>query len=471
MIEEASRSLPALVLHPVTAVLFMLLVRAAMKTPHASGRLLLFVVWLRYVMQAYHEWTYLSVGGLSINAIASLMVCGVGGLLLVRRLPVLMRFPVIGTLVAVIILSGLINGVASPTFETLLKWGYFAVILLAVVDCMERDGDHRILGLLLWAFAPPLVYQALSIGLGAGKATESDGSVSYIGGYNHEAAFSVILVTCFAVASLAPRINLFLRLCLLAACIAGLFAANYRTSLIALAPLAAGYFVFGIARAVAPGRRVIVSLIGLLIMSGGALIANAIVSDRMADLSALSDSQGLVRSPEEFSEADRKLLSGRLYIWNLYIDQYSAGRDPQLVFGYGADSWIDRFGVYAHNTFISYLFEFGIAGAALIVMVLLGMLARAFTIRDWALRGQLVCTHLGFVCLSMATMPFWQIEGLILYGLICGYTVVLTTQRAAARQPHVRYQPASWARARRVVRPPPDASPARDLDLPGMKST
>lgn len=457
MIEETSRSLPPLVLHPTTAVLLLLLIRAAMKTPHLSGRLLLSIVWLRYVMQAYHEWTYISVGGLSINAIASLAVCGAGGLLLMRRLPELLRFPVIATLVGVIILSGLINGVAEPTFETLLKWGYFAVILLAVLDCMEKDGDHRILGLLLWAFAPPLVYQALSIGLGVSRDGESDGSVSYIGGYNHEAAFSVILVTCFAVAALAPRTNLFLRLCLLAACIVGLFAANYRTSLIALAPLAVGYFVFGIAQSVAPGRRVIVSLLGLLIMSGGAIAANAVVADRMADLSALGDSQNLVRAPEEFSEADRKLLSGRLYIWNLYVDQYSAGRDPQLVFGYGADSWIDRFGVYAHNTFVSYLFEFGVVGAVLVVLVLLGMLVRAFRIRDWSLRGQLVCTHLGFICLCMATMPFWQIEGLILYGIICGYTVVLTSQRAPARRRGE--QAAGWVRARRGVQ------------VSGMKST
>src|SRR5690349_2195049 len=68
MLEETSRALPSMVLHPVTAALFLLLVRAMMKTPHASGRLLLFIVWLRYVMQAYHELTYVSVGGISINA-------------------------------------------------------------------------------------------------------------------------------------------------------------------------------------------------------------------------------------------------------------------------------------------------------------------------------------------------------------------------------------------------------------------
>ena len=178
LLEETSRSLPAWALHPATAVLFILMLRAALKTPHASGRLLIGVVWLRYVMQAYHELTYTSIGGLSVNAIASLGVCLAGGLILFRRLPELGRLPIIVMLMITIALSGFTNGVLSPTIETLLKWGYFGVVLLATIDCLRRDGDARILGLLLWAFAPALVYQALSIALGVSKATENDGSVS-----------------------------------------------------------------------------------------------------------------------------------------------------------------------------------------------------------------------------------------------------------------------------------------------------
>jgi Ca2+/Na+ antiporter len=41
----------------------------------------------------------------------------------------------------------------------------------------------------------------------------------------------------------------------------------------------------------------------------------------------------------------------------------------------------------------------------------------------------LVAAHLSFFLLNMATMPFWQVEGLALYGLLCGYT--LFSARAA----------------------------------------
>lgn len=465
MLEDTSRALPAAVLHPATAILFLLLLRAIFLTRHASGRLLLVIVWLRYVMQAYHEMTYVSVGGVSINALGSLAVCCVGGFLLRNQIRELGRFPIILTLLAVVVASGLVNGALQPTVETVLKWGYFLIVLLAVQDCMRRDGDARILGLLLWAFAPPLVYQALSIGLGVGKAGESDGSISFIGGYNHEAAFSIVLVTCFAVASLAPRLNPMLRIFLLVACLAGIFAANYRTSLIAVAPIAFGYFVFGAARAASRGRRLVVSLIGLIAMVGGAMAANIALSERLNDITvAAAETDDLIRPPEEFTVADQKLLSGRLYIWNVYLDGYSAGDDKQLLLGYGPDAWVETFGVYAHNTIISYLYEFGLLGALLIVLVWIGMLVRTMRIRDWPLRGQLFSAHIGFVLLNMATMPFWQVEGLILYGVLCGYTVCLSPARVRkpllnhyTPEPKLKKVPDWW---KDPAAPPAPAKPA-----------
>jgi hypothetical protein len=439
MLEQASRSLPAVALHPATLCLFFLLLRAVAKTPHASGKLLLVVVWLRYVMQAYHEITYLSFGGVSINALVSAGVCCIGVAILARRLPEIGRYPIMLSLVAAIVASGLMNDALMPTIETVLKWGYFAVVFLAVADCIRRDGDARILGLLLWAFAPPLVYQALSVVLGVSKATESDGSISYIGGYNHEAAFSVVLVTCFTIAALAPRLNPAVRLTLLVACLAGIFAANYRTSLIALAPIAFGYFVFGVARRAHSSQRVVFSLIGLIVMAGAATAANYAMSDRLADLSMMATESGdLLRNPDEFTVAERQLMSGRLYIWNRYIEEYQSGNDLQLLLGFGADAWMEVFGVYAHNTLVSYLYEFGLVGAVLIVLIWLAMIAQALRIRDWALRGQLVCTHVGFILLNMATMPFWQIEGLIFYALLCGYTVCAAPGLAPQQAPPYR---------------------------------
>lgn len=470
LLEETSQSLPAWALHPATAVLFILMVRAALKTPHASGRLLIAVVWLRYVMQAYHELTYTSIGGVSVNAIASLGVCLAGGLILYRHLPELRRLPILVMLMLAIGLSGLMNNALSPTIETLLKWGYFGVVLFATIDCLRRDGDARILGLLLWAFAPALVYQALSVGLDVSKATESDGSISYIGGFNHEAAFSIVLITCLSVTTLAPRLHPLVRFTLLAACLAGVVIANYRTSLFAAVPIIAGFMIFGAAHGLRPGRRVIVSLVGLLALAGAAIGANVVMADRMGDVGVIAEQGGeIIKSPDAFTAEERKLLSGRVYLWNLYLQEYTAGTDRTLLLGYGADSWVEKFGLYAHNTLISYLYEYGFIGTLLLVMVWMGMIVRACRVQDWTLRGQLVCTHIGFVLLNMATMPFWMIEGLIFYGLLCGYTVAVTAKARAGETAmrhrrfnmlHAQMQPASAPARRHALLKPKTQSPA-----------
>ena len=181
--------------------------------------------------------------------------------------------------------------------------------------------------------------------------------------------------------------------------------------------------MFGAARSARKGQRVLISLFGLLMMAGAIVAANFVMSDRLADLSAVAGGTGdLIRSPDEFSASERELMSGRLYLWNAYFDEYKAGTDTQLLIGRGADAWVEVFGLYAHNTLVSYLYEFGLIGTLLLVLVWLSMIARALRVQDWALRGQLVCAHVGFVLLNMATMPFWQLEGLILYGLLCGFT-------------------------------------------------
>jgi hypothetical protein len=119
------------------------------------------------------------------------------------------------------------------------------------------------------------------------------------------------------------------------------------------------------------------------------------------------------------------------------------------------------YGLYAHNTLISYLYEFGFIGTLLLVLVWIGMIVRACSVADWTLRGQLVSTHIGFILLNMATMPFWMIEGLIFYGLLCGYTLAVTVRD---RVPSLVAAPASPV-ARRIYMKPESAAARRHAML------
>jgi hypothetical protein len=445
MIDEGSRLLPAAALYPTTALAVLMLGYALTRTRHRTGRFLILIIWLRYMMQVFPDVTHPpNFAGFSLNAWASLTVCGLGALVVSHRLRVIGRLPIVLALMGVIVLSGLINGAYAGIAETLLKWGYFFIVALCLYDCIQRDGDARILGPLLWAFAPPLILQGASIALGAGKASESDGSVSFVGGFSHEAAFSMVLITCFAVASFAPRLHPALRVGLLTACVIGIFAANYRTSLIALAPLAIGFFTFSTTRSFTSRQRTFVGAATLVGAIGVTILAAWALRERMADIATAAGGDAIFKPPGEFNQAERALFSGRVYLWSSYLHAYLAGDDVRILFGFGPDAWVGVFSKYAHNTVISYLYEFGLFGAVLIVCVWIGMLTRARTISDPWLRGQMMFAHAGFIILNFATMPHWQLEGLILYGLLCGYTIALTSRSRAPRayRPNVISLPA-----------------------------
>lgn len=434
MIDEGSRLLPAAALYPATVLAVLMLGYALTRTQHFTGRFLILIIWLRYMMQVFPDVTHPpNFAGFSLNAWASLIVCGLGAFVVSHRLRVIGRLPIVLTLMGVIVISGLINGANAAAAETLLKWGYFFIVALCLYDCIQRDGDARILGPLLWAFAPQLVLQAVSIALGVGKATEDDGSVSFVGGFSHEAAFSIVLITCFAVASFAPRLHPALRVSLLTACVIGIFAANYRTSLIALAPLAIGFFTFSTARSFTSRQRMFVGAATLVGAIGVTVLAAWALRERMADIAIAAGDDALFKPPGEFNQAERDLFSGRIYLWSSYLHAYLAGDDIRILFGLGPDAWVGVFATYAHNTVISYLYEFGLFGAVLIFCVWIGMLARARTIPDPWLRGQMMFAHAGFIVLNFATMPHWQLEGLILYGLLCGHTIALTSRARVAR--------------------------------------
>jgi hypothetical protein len=448
MIDEGLRLLPGAVLYPTAALAVLMLGYALTRTQHLTGRFLIFIIWLRYMMQDFPDITHPAVfGGFSMNAMASLAVCGVGLAVAHRRLRVIGKFPIVLTLMAVIVVSGLLNGLYPGTVETLLKWGYFFIVALCLYDCIQRDGDARILAPLLRVFAPQLILQALSIALGHGKASEGDGSISFVGAFSHEASFSIVLVTCFTIASLAPRLNPTLRVTLLTLSVIGIFAANYRTSLIALAPLAVGYFTFSTARSFTSRQRVLVAAATLVGAVAVTLLAAWALRERMADIAVAAGDNAIFKAPGDFNHAERALFSGRLYLWSTYLHTYAASDDARILFGFGPDAWVGVFPTYAHNTAISYLYEFGIFGALLIMSVWIAMLMRTRAIADPWLRGQLTFAHIGFIVLNFATMPFWQLEGLILYGLLCGYTIALTSRaRVPSAYPRPILPLAAWPR-------------------------
>jgi hypothetical protein len=440
VIDKEGPPLPEWCLFPTTAVLALVMIYVILRSRTWAERYLLFACWIRYVLSAFHQYTYQnSPAGLSWIALGSIGIVALGILILDKRRFLIWPFAPVVIICLLMLVSGFVNNAPGGGVEPIVRYAFFVVITVAFAQTIELGGP-RVITRLLWVFVTPITFQLLSIGLGVAKAGELDGSVSYIGGYYHEQPFSLILATCFVVTCFATQIRRWLKALLSVVSLIGIVLANYRTAVVGMTPLVFVQVFWGIPASVKLGQRGFVRS-SLLVLAGCSAVVVAIVArDRFADLfTALSHGTGLIKPPQSFTLDDRHLLSARPYIWSNYIYAYEAGTPLEKFIGFGPDSWTYAFAVYAHNTIVSYLYELGVAGAAAILLLWATMASLALRV-EREVRVKVIAAHGSFILLSMATMPQWQIEGNILYGIICGYT--LASARAARARAAPRRSPA-----------------------------
>ena len=428
-------SLPGYLLYPVAALSAIFIFWVMARARNRAAAFVIGSAWLRYIMQACHDITYRPlVAGMSANAAGSIVIFLIGLLTINWRhlaLRLMMPFYV---LIAIAVLSALVNGdLGGGLITVLTKYGYLIVITLSVFGALRAAQGETFMNSLLWAFAPVLAFQALSIVAGVSKQTETDvNAISYIGGFNHEAVFSVILATCLTVACFARRLNRFVQVGVIIACVLGIVLANYRTTLVAIAPLLLTYFGFStLQRFPRRDRPFVVStlIVFIAIVMG---LVSLVFAERFLDVTAAASGDvNFFKPPDQYTVEESRLLSGRPRIWSMYIYGWLQGGMTEHIVGFGPESWSQVFPLYAHNTLVNYLYEYGLVGVAGLLFLWLSMLAAALRVRH-PHRGVLVGAHLSFLVLNMSTMPMWMIEGNILYGVICGYTFYLLSLKRQA---------------------------------------
>lgn len=427
-------SLPLAVSVPATLILGGLLMLRLRRVQDASLKFLTLAIWFRFALSAFHQFTFARIaGGFTPNALGSITLFGIGLLLLRRkdlRLPALL--PVFG-MVAVILLSAVINHRLVASIDQIVKWGYYLVILLLTYRALKVSGEAEVGRMLMWAFSFPIVFQLLSIVLRVAKASEADGSRSWIGGYNHEAAFSVVLAAALFMTCLFRRLDARLRLAGVVYLLAALYLANYRTSIIAAGPLLLVAAPTMVLTLMVSRQRAFTAIVAVFATLVVALTIGALSAERFADVGyLLQHPNEIIRDPNQITSIQRHILSGRLVIWSGYVYGFKQGDALHHLIGFGPDSWTLVFPLYAHNTVISYLFEYGLIGVASILVLWFTMLWASFSAPSGD-RGPLLAAHLSFIVLNMATMPHWLIEGNILYGLLCGLTLYKARSGAGAR--------------------------------------
>lgn len=407
-----------------SAISLALIVRHFPRLPDMPTRFLLLAIWLRYVLAAMPEQTAVAyVAGFSINALSSIAVAGAAILIVGRRLLRLRHLALVYAIMALSVFTGLLHGVVVGMINDIVKWTYFIGLALLVFRAVSIFGMDRVMRAILCAFATPLLLQAASVALGAGKFSEFDGSTAYIGGYFHEGAFSDILLTfIFALCLVQWRHSASLP-ALAAIGFAALLLANYRTAIIAAVPMAvllgalAYLALFG--RSLRPAALAVAALVGLALLPAGW----ALLPDRITDIGVVVVRfENLIKPPDEYTAADRLLFSGRLYTWANYLTAYGRGSTVEHLIGYGPNSWEGLFRFYAHNTYVSYVYEFGVIGLVLLIALFGYNLMIALNGIDGRLALRLAAAQAGLALLNLAHMPLWSIEGLIGYAVVFGAT-------------------------------------------------
>lgn len=443
MLDAFSPELPAALLYPITAALAVMLWFVLRRVEGNAARFVIAAMWLRYVMPLYHDVTFRPIiGDFSLIALVTTGLFAIGCLIIPPRRWMLKALGPVYVLLAVTTLSGLLNAQFAGLVNTLIKWGFFLVILLGVYEAVRRLGPDKISAFLLWALLPPLVFQAVSFALGVAKHSEGDGSLSFIGGYNHESAFSIVMITGICVAAFATRLNAWVRNALVVAFLLGLYLANYRTAILAVAPIAVAYFTAQSASWFRSRERVIVGGVMLGFAALGVAAVGFLMRERFADFATIVQGAPIFQSPQDFTASERALFSSRLYLWSQYLDAFSHGGLAHQFFGFGPDAWRNTFPLYAHNTFISALYETGVLGAGALLYLWGAMAMATLRVEDNLARMKLMAAHATFILVNMATMGQWMLEGLILYAFVCGMTLVQARARIPVDAYEIRPQPA-----------------------------
>lgn len=381
-------------------------------------RFVALAMFLRLTSSAVHQLTFDPLlGPLSINAMLSLGTLAVGFLIIDRRILLFKFFWVIYIIIGLVFISAIINGTIGQSFATLTKWLLLLVLIAGLLQAFLKTSRANVTSVLLTVFLLPVLLQFIALLMGNVKATEYDGSISYVGGYHHEAGFSIILTIAFFLSLLRAKdqktVTIMWGLGLPILLFGFVIMTNYRTTILAVSVPFAYFLLKGVIDVRTAYMQFILAPVGMcLVILVGYFGADAF-TERFYDLRlVLANSEALIQRPEYYTEWQRDYLSSRAFIWSQYLTAWVDASSLNQWLGMGADSWEGKFPKYAHNTFVSFLYELGVLGvlglSAFFVSILIG--ARRMPI--------LALMVVSFAVLNLGTMPLWQVEGVFLASIL-----------------------------------------------------
>lgn len=383
--------------------------------------ILFYVFGFRFLLSSFHGFTFPPLfGGLSLISIHTITsVLFISGFVFLNRF-VYYKFSLVLVFVFISLISALMNNSWIYSTPELIKILYFFLLIVYLFNSSLRYNLSQISYALILFALPVSITQIFSFLLGQGKATEGDGSVSYIGLYFHEAVFSSVMlflmflsVYLFSI-KFKPRFSIFV----LVLSIISIALSNYRTTFLSALPLMFFFLILISVKFDKFSKLIIGALLLVLVASAMPIL---VFSDRFYDLYlAFENLHYVFVSPDLFDRPMMQIMSGRLYFWSQYIYEFSTGSFYQKLFGNGLGAWQDWASLYAHNQFVSYLYELGFLGLLIVILMYLYPIYNVLSVKPFShIQSKLIIFFvISFSLLSMSTMPLWSIEGIFIFSYI-----------------------------------------------------
>lgn len=427
-------SLPFLTALLIIVATVPVLVHVWRRLTSAQGRFLAGAIWVRLCADALQSHTASPVAlGMSWNALISLAIV-LCGFWVVR--PALLRRPMFVPLflyAGVGVLGGLYAGAMGGAFDFVARLAMLAVVMLAAEEALEVQGAD-FYAALMPAFLPLFLFQLVSVLFDSPKVENLDGSLSFIGGYLSKSIFSFAAMGAMYVAFSAETMRRTARLVWLLLCLVSLVYANYRTTLGACVPMMAVGTTLFLLKSVQRFQKSVVAFGGFVVIGLALAALSPQIQQRFASGRPAQAGLGTLigQAPAEFSPDERTVMTGRVYIWSLYLNGWREASGVQRMIGLGPGSSPDDYPRSAHNSFISALYETGVVGLLAFVAMLAAFSAQLRRVARPD-RLFLVAGHISFFILHFGTLPIWNVEGILTYGLIMGATLHSIDRRRRMR--------------------------------------
>ncbi|MEI4197913.1 hypothetical protein [Roseovarius sp. E0-M6] len=403
------------------------------------SRAVILLIWVRFALTALGEPALRTVvAGQSILALGTFIA--VMALLFIvpldcLRRPRLMPF---GAMVAVLLLSALLNGQLSALLNTGTLWIMFILIVVLIHRALGIHGNRTVLGCLLAVFSLPIGLQLTAVLLGQSQIG-MDGSVSYVGNYVHEAVFSTVALCAVWLVTVYPWRKRFWLFTAFGIVMASMVLANYRTLILASLPSLIAIIVLMTARK-GQNRRAVISLIAVLAVVP--VVVALLPSDRFSELvTAIGMLGDLAKPAQEFSAAEKDLLSARIYIGAAYLEGYAQADLVRHLIGFGPGADTGFIGTHPHNEFLRILFETGLLGLLLWIGIVGSLVGAALRHAPRPTNAVLAGGYGALMIGSLGTSFLIRPEGIIFVALLVAVTWHLT-ERQPERRPLQRMQQA-----------------------------